>query len=65
MRHGKTNEISRFRNTENITKSLAEIHSGLIHSGRPDNYQGISIYANWVTESNEWRFLKKEFFASE
>lgn len=51
-----------FPEVENITNAISGIHSGLLKTGPPANYQGIVIYADWVTEPDEWRFLSRHFF---
>lgn len=50
-----------FPEIENITNALQGIHAGLTRIKSPDNYQGIAIYANWVTDSDEWSHLRTHF----
>ena len=54
-----------FPEVENITNSLMGNHSGLHRSKKPANYQGIAIYANWVTEAGEWEYLRQNFLQAE
>lgn len=51
-----------FSEVENITNALLGIHDGLLQRPVPSNYQGIAIYANWVTDEAEWNHLRQAFF---
>ena len=46
---------------ENLPNALLGIHRGLAHKPLPGNYQGIAIYCEWETDTNEWQYLEGHF----
>jgi len=46
---------------ENLENALLGIHRGLARKPLPANYQGVAIYCEWETDTNEWRYFEKHF----
>ena len=46
---------------ENLENALLGIHRGLARKALPANYQGVAIYCEWETDTNEWQYLEKHF----
>ncbi len=48
---------------ENITNATLGVRSALEDlGGGSDSFQGIAIYANWVTDASEWQELRNTWF---
>jgi hypothetical protein len=46
---------------ENLENALLGIHRGLARRPLPANYQGVAIYCEWETDTNEWQYFEKHF----
>lgn len=46
---------------ENLRNALLGIHRGLEHAGLPANYQGVAIYCEWETTSQDWQYFHDHF----
>ena len=46
---------------ENLTNALLGIHRGLARESLPANYQGVAIYCEWETDTNERQYFEKHF----
>lgn len=46
---------------ENLENALPGIHRGLAAKPLPANYQGVAIYCEWETDTNEWRYFEEHF----
>jgi len=46
---------------ENLANALMGIHRGLARGPLPVNYQGVAIYCEWETGTNEWQYFEKHF----
>jgi hypothetical protein len=46
---------------ENLENALLGIHRGLATKPLPANYQGVAIYCEWETDTNEWQYLENHF----
>ena len=46
---------------ENLRNALLGIHRGLSYRPLPTNYQGVSIYCEWETDTTEWRYFGEHF----
>jgi hypothetical protein len=46
---------------ENLRTALMGIHSGLGASAPPTNYQGVALYCEWETDTNEWNYFQEHF----
>ena len=47
---------------ENLQNGLRGIHAGLASFKKlPAHYQGIALYAEWVMDPREWKFLREKF----
>lgn len=46
---------------ENLGNALLGIHRGLAHQPLPPNYQGVALYCEWETDTNEWQYFETHF----
>jgi hypothetical protein len=46
---------------ENLVNALLGIHRGLSGHELPANYQGVAIYCEWETDTNEWLYFHDHF----
>ena len=46
---------------ENLRTALLGIHKALNASPLPPSYQGIAIYCEWETDTNEWNYFQDHF----
>jgi hypothetical protein len=46
---------------ENLRTALLGIHKTLASSPLPANYQGVALYCEWETDSNEWDYFQEHF----
>jgi hypothetical protein len=46
---------------ENLRTALMGIHKALSGLPPPANYQGVAIYCEWETDSEEWNYFKSHF----
>ena len=46
---------------ENLNNALRGIHAGLRRQGVPSHYQGVAIYCEWETASEEWGVWRANF----
>jgi len=46
---------------ENLENALLGIHRGLARKSSSANYQGVAIYCEWETDTNEWQYLERHF----
>jgi hypothetical protein len=46
---------------ENLRTALMGIQKSLNRSGPPKSYQGIAIYCEWETDTEEWEYFETHF----
>jgi hypothetical protein len=46
---------------ENLVNALQGIHAGLARKPLPAHYQGVAMYCDWETDTEEWRIFKERF----
>jgi hypothetical protein len=46
---------------ENLRTALLGIHKALAASPLPPSYQGVAIYCEWETDTNEWSYFQEHF----
>lgn len=49
---------------EDLRTSLLGIHKTLAKEPPPPNYQGVALYSEWETDSNEWNYFSSHFLKS-
>ena len=51
--------------TENLRNALLGIHRGLARQPLAKNYQGVAIYCDWTTQSNDWEYFENHFLRND
>jgi hypothetical protein len=46
---------------ENLRNALLGVHGGLARAALPSSYQGVAIYCEWETDTNEWNYFQAHF----
>ncbi len=50
-----------YPDVESMRNALLGIHRGLSRRPLPTNYQGVAIYCEWETDTNEWNYFGEHF----